>query len=222
MPGDEAQAGAATDATFWRRMAARSPLELLLVTPLVTLPLSALLVFTVGGEIDAAALGLVEVEWTRDDGRLDRKHYFYFDFWLTWVLLTAPGIVNLVVVWWLRHELVYVRGAAVMALALALLRTFVVPVAAMVWLTAEVIDEGGLLLLIPIGEAGDPSGPSPLFATLSLLTTAWTGGLGMWLVTLGVWQAYEPLMARFLPNVPPPRDRFPDEPRRWTGFARRR
>ena len=65
----------------WR---SRSPFQWLLITPLFALPVSALLVFTVGGALDGQALGLVEVEWVRESGRLDRVHYFYFDFWLTW------------------------------------------------------------------------------------------------------------------------------------------
>ena len=44
----------------------------------------------------------------------------------------------------------------------------------------------------------------------------------MWLVTVGLWLAYEPLMERFLPNVMPPHDRHPDEATRWGGFLSRR
>ena len=205
----------------WRGMGAYSPFQLILVTPVVTLPLSVLLLFTVGGVVNASALGLVEVEWTRDAGRLDRTHYFYFDFWVAWLLLTVPGVVNLLVARWLVHDLPYVRGAAVLALTLALLRTFVVPLASIVWLSASVIGDGGLLIRVPINE-GAGFAPSSLQATVLLMTTAWTGGLGMWLLTLGVWLAYAPLMERFLPNVTPPHDRHPDEPPPWGAFLGRR
>ena len=215
--------GAETTSTIgklWSRLGARSPLELIMLTPVVTLPLSALLIFTVGGALDVSALGLVEKEWTRDAGRLDRTHYFYFDFWVTWLLLTGPGVVNLLVARWLFHELTYVRLAAGISLVLALLRTFVVPLASIVWLSASVIGDAGLLIRIPIGEQGDPSRPTALLATLRLLTTAWTGGLGMWLVTVALLYSYEPLMARFWPSLQPPRE--PDEPRTWGRLPGRR
>ena len=205
----------------WRGMGAYSPFQLTLATPVVTLPLTALLLFTFGGEVDASALGLVEKEWTRSPGRIDRTHYFYFDFWSTCLLMTGPGVLNLLVARWLLHDLPYVRGAAALALTLALLRTFLVPLASIVWLSASVVGDAGLLVRVPINEGGGYA-PSSLQATLRLLTTAWTNGLGMWALTLGVWLAYEPLMERFLPNLAPPHDRTPDEPRRWTGFLTRR
>ena len=207
---------------LWRRLRDRSPFEWLLVTPILTLPLSALLLFVVGGAIDAGALGLVEVEWTREGGRLDRTHYFYFDFWVIWGLLTAPGIVNLLVVRWLPHELPYVRITAWLASVLALLRTFVVPVASILWLTGELAGDGDLLLRVPVSEARASSDPSVSFATLSLLLTAWMGGLGTWLLTLGIWRVYDPLMDRFFPGVAPPREESQGEPGRWGGFFQRR
>ncbi len=202
-------------------MGAYSPLQLLLVTPLVTAPLSALLLFTVGGEVDAGALGLVEKEWTRTPGRIDRTHYFYFDFWITLLLLSGPGVLNLLVFRWLLHDLPYVRGAAALGLTLALLRTFVVPLGSIVWLLASVVTEAGLLIRVPINEGGGFA-PSPLQATFSLLTTSWTSGLGMWLLTLGLWLAYEPFMDRFLPGVLPPHERNPSETSRWMGWLDRR
>lgn len=202
----------------WR---SRSPFQWLLITPIFALPVSALLVFTVGGALDGQALGLVEVEWTREGGRLDRTHYFYFDFWLTWGLLTAPGAVNLAVVRWLSHELTYVRITAVLAVVLALLRTFVAPVASILWLSGDVIGEAGTLLRIPVSEARTSSEPAPAFAAWSLLLTAWMGGLGMWVLTLGIWQAYAPLMDRFFPHLAPPREAFQGEEGRWGGFFRR-
>lgn len=202
----------------WRQ---DSPFSLLLLTPVFTLPLAALLLFTVGGEIDAQALGLVEAEWVKEGLRLDRFHYFYFDFWQTWALLTAPGVVNLGVVWWFRYDLAYVRISTGLALVLALLRTFIVPLAATLWVTGDLIDVEGLILRIPIAEEGDPTWPSPTQARLSMLITAWIGGLGMWVVTAAVWYAYEPLMARFLPRMKPPWERGEGEAGRWSGFARR-
>ena len=64
--------------------------------------------------------------------------------------------------------------------------------------------------------------PSPGLARIRILTTAWFGGIAMWVLTLAVWQFYEPLMARFRPDLTPPRARRPDEPRSWGGFYRRR
>ena len=201
-------------------MGAYSPLQLLLVTPLLTAPLTALLMFTVSGEVDAGSLGLIEKEWTRTPGRIDRTHYFYFDFWMTLLILSGPGLLNLLVVRWLFHDLPYVRGAAALSLTLALLRTFVVPLGSIVWLLANVVTDAGLLIRVPINEGGGFA-PSSLQATFSLLATSWTSGLGMWLVTLGVWLAYDPLMERFLPNVSPQHERSPAEAKRWTGFLNR-
>ena len=215
------QAGETAAWRFVREWRRRSPFPFLLVTPVVTLPLTALLILTLGGDVDGGALGLVEVEWVRESGRLDRVHYFYLDFWRTWALLTAPGIVNLLVVWWLTDRLTYARIAAGLALVLAVLRTFVVPVAATLWLNADLIDGAGPLLRIPIADEGDPTWPSPTQAKLGLLTTVWIGGLGMWLITLALWQAYEPVMARFFPRLEPPREQGEEEQRRWSGFARR-
>ena len=198
-----------------------SPFQLLLVTPLVTAPLTALLMFTVGGEVDAGALGLIEKEWTRTPGRIDRTHYFYYDFWVILLLLSGAGVLNLLVLRWLFHPLPYVRGAAALSLILALLRTLVVPLGSIVWQVANIVTETGLLIRVPINEGGGFA-PSSLQATFSLLTTSWTSGLGMWLVTLGLWLAYEPFMERFLPNVLPPHARSSAEPSRWSGFFNRR
>ena len=204
---------------FWRRVGGWSPLQWLLLTPVVTLPLSALLVLTVGGDLGGASLGLVEMEWTKENRQLDRTHYFYYDFWLTWALLTAPGVLNLLVARWLFHELTYVRLAAGIGLVLAVLRTFIVPVASMVWISADILNhDTGLLIRVPVGEAGRQIDPSPLEATLTLLVTAWTAGLGMWILTFAIWQAYEPLMARFFPRLAPPRERSEGEPKGWSGF----
>lgn len=205
--------------SIWRRVEGWSPLQWLLVTPVATLPLSALLVLTVGGDLSGESLGLVEVQWTKQAGQLDRTHYFYYDFWLTWALLTAPGVLNLLVARWLFHELTYVRLAAGLGLVLALLRTFIVPVASMVWISADILNhDTGLLIRVPVGEAGRQIDPSPLEATLTLLVTAWTAGLGMWILTFAIWQGYEPLMARFFPRLAPPRERSEGEPKGWGGF----
>lgn len=203
----------------WRWMGGWSPLQWLLATPVVTLPLSALLVFTVGGDLGGESLGLVEMEWTKSAGQLDRTHYFYYDFWLTWGLLAAPGAANLLVARWLFHELTYVRLAGGIGLVLALLRTFIVPVVSMVWVSADVIGhDTGPLIVVPVGEAGRHSDPSPLEATFTLLFTAWTAGLGMWLLTFAFWQGYEPLMARFFPALAPPRERSEGGQRSWSGY----
>ena len=207
---------------LWHSLATRSPFQLLLMTPIVTVPLSALLLFTLGAEVDADALGLAEKEWTRSGRGIDRTHYFYFDFWRTWLLLMGPGVLNLLVAPWLFRDFTYARVAGALALTLALLRTFVVPLASIAWFSASVIGDAGLLIRVPIG-VGTLSGisPSPVLATIRLLTTAWTAGLAMWLLTLGVWLAFAPLMERFLPHLAP-RQRLPGEPTSWGGYLGRR
>ena len=194
----------------------QSPFAWLVVTPLVTAPLSAVLLFAFGDALDATALGLPL--WRNES---IPASVYYFDFWPTLLLLTTPGLLNLLVAPWLFRDLTYERMAGALALTLALLRTFVVPLAAIIWFSASVVGDAGLLIRVPINEGGGYA-PSTLTATFRLLTTAWTSGLWMWLVTVGLWLAYEPLMERFLPNVMPPHDRHPDEATRWGEFLGRR
>ena len=217
---------AGTDATLIgglrSRLGARSPLAWILLTPLATLPVSGALLFTVGGAVDAEALGLTEREWVRFGGRFDRVNYFYFDFRVTCALLMGPGLLNLAAALWLFHGLTYVRAAAALALALALLRTFAAPLAAILFSSADLLTGAGLLIRVPIGESGVDSDPSAQLAMFRLVGPVWAGGLALWLVTFGAWWAYEPLTARFRPGWQAPRERGEGEPRSWGGFIARR
>ncbi|HCV00751.1 MAG TPA: hypothetical protein DGL25_06065 [Dehalococcoidia bacterium] len=205
-----------------QQWAERSPFTWILATPLVTLPLSGLLLFTVGGTVDAEALGLTEQEWVKVGERLDRVNYFHFDFWSTCGLLLGPGLLNLVVALWVFHPLTYVRTASLLALLLALLRTFVVPLAAILLSPTDLLSSEGLIIRVPIEESGLRSDPSSELAIFRLLGVAWAGGLAMWIVTAVAWKAYEPLMARFQPHLTPPRERHTGEPSKWGGFLSRR
>lgn len=207
------------------RVKKRSPFLWIIVAPVVTLPLSALLLFTLGGEHNAEALGLPPGDLCRFENHIAQTCFYYFDFWRTWLLLAIPGVFNLLVVLWLLQRNGYVRFAAIVALVLALLRTFIVPVATVVVSQFDVINMGDLLLRVEIlatGAIGDVTSPSEGIAIRRLLTAAWIGGAVMWGLTVVVWQAYEPLMARFWRSLDPPGGPRPDAPPRWTGFLGRR
>ncbi|MXZ89708.1 MAG: hypothetical protein F4Z07_12850 [Dehalococcoidia bacterium] len=209
------------------RLINRSPFQVLLITPILTLPLSAILLFALAGELDARALGLPEREYRSlirgDPGT--SVNFFYFDFWVVWLLLMLPGVVNLVPALWFLHRLAYVRVGAALALLVGALRSFLVPLLAVAIGSAEVISEPKLVLQIPLEESGlvlNPTGDLADVAKIRMLTTAWTAGLVMWLVTFGLYHGFEPLMARFAPNLEPLRKRQAGEPRSWGGFLDRR
>ena len=202
----------------------RSPLVWILVTPVATLPLSALLLFTLGGEHDANALGLPAGDLCRFQGHIAQTCFYYFDFWRTGLLLAAPGALNLLVALWLLDRNGYVRVAAAVALVLAVVRTLVVPLATVAVSQFDVIDVGGLLLRVEVEATGmfiDVTSPSEGVAIRRLLTAAWIGGAVLWGVSAVVWQAYEPLMAQFWRSLDPPGGPRPNTPPRWTGFLRR-
>lgn len=210
---------------FLQWLRTRSPFVWVLVTPVVTLPLSALLLLTLGGEHEAAALGLPQNELCRFDGLLAQTCTYYFDFWRTWLLLAIPGAFNLLVLLWALHRNGYVRLAAVIALVLALVRSLVVPVAAIGVSHFALFSEAGLYFqgeVIAGGGVGDIDPPSAERALRQLLTAAWIGGGVAWVVTLVVWQVYEPFMARYWRTLEPPWGPRPEEPKRWTGFLHRR
>ena len=207
------------------RIAKRSPLLWIMVTPVVTLPLSALLLFTLGGEHDANALGLPAGDLCKFQGHIAQTCFYYFDFWRTGLLLAAPGVLNLAVALWLLYRNGYVRVAAVVALTLAVVRTLIVPMATVVIAQFDVLSDGGLLLRVEVEATGsfiDVNSPSDAVAIRRLLTAAWIGGAMMWGVTAVVWLAYEPLMASFWRGLEPPSGPRLDAPKRWTGFLRRR
>ena len=209
----------------WTRTRTRSPFLWIALTPAATAPLSLLLLWTLGGEHDAAALGLPAGELCRFQGNIAQTCFFYFDFWRTWALLAIPGALNLLAALWLLNRNGYVRVAAGVALALGLARSLVVPLAAVAISQFDLISDGGLYYRVEIaaaGAIGDISAPSEGRALRQLLTAAWIGGGVAWAATVVVWRLYEPLMARFWGSLAPPWGPRPEEPRRWTGFQGRR
>ena len=203
----------------------RLPFFWISVTPVVTLPLSALLLFTVGGEHEAEALGLPAGDLCKFDGMIAQTCFYYFDYWRTWLLLALPGLVNLLVLLWFLNRNGYVRVAATAALVLGLARSLVIPLAALAVAQFDVIDDGGLWLRVEIAARGmvtDIDPPTVNLAVRQLLFTVWIAGAVMWVLTVALWRAYEPLMARYWRNLDPPGGPRPDQPPRWTGFLSRR
>ncbi len=208
----------------WLR--ARQPFVWVTITPVVTVPLSALLLYTVGGEHTASVLGLPAGDLCRFEGHIAQKCFYYFDFWRTWLLFAIPGaVLNLGVVLWLLKGNSYVSVAAIVALLLGLVRSLVIPMAAVAVSQFDVFDDVGLWLRVEIVARGvtvDVESPSTNLAIRQLLIAAWAGGAIMWVLTVGVWRAYEPFMARFWRGIEPPGGPRPDQPPRWTGFHGRR
>lgn len=209
----------------WSWVKRRLPFLLITVTPLATAPLAALLLFTAGGEHEAAALGLPEGDLCKFDGFIAQKCFYYFDFSRTWLLLAAPGALNLLAALWFLNHNGYVRVAAVVALTLGLVRTLIVPIATIALSQIDVVSDGGLFLRIEVEATGvitEINSPTEGTAIRRVLTTAWVGGAVFWGVTVAVWRAYEPLMARFWRHLDPPGGPRLDAPPRWTGFLKRR
>lgn len=82
----------------------RSPFLWLVLTPLLTAPLSLVLIFGFAEALDARSLGLPT---TRMEANLQATLYYY-DFWPTWLLLTIAGLPNLLVALWFLHRSGYV------------------------------------------------------------------------------------------------------------------
>lgn len=208
----------------WSR--ARLPFLWITVSPVATLPLCALLLFTLGGEHTASALGLPAGDLCRFEGHIAQKCFYYLDYWRTWLLFAIPGVVvNLGVLLWLLNRNGYVRVAAVTAFLLALVRSLIIPMAAIAISQFDVVDDMGLWLRVEIAARGlivDIESPSTNLAIRQALTAAWAGGAVMWVLTIALWRAYEPLMARFWRSVEPPDGPRPGDPPRWTGFLGRR
>ena len=199
----------------------QSPFAWLVVTPLVTAPLSALLLFTFGDALDATALGLPL--WRNES---IPASVYYFDFWPTLLLLTTPGLLNLLVVLWFFQPNGYVRVAAGLALVLALVRTFGV-LLFYFWISQSdlISHEGGLLMRLEVEGTGlfAGGGRPPLDAAkFRLLATMWLYGSIVWAATLAMWGLYNLVMDRFLPDFKPPHRRRPGEPRSWGGVFDRR
>ena len=203
----------------------RSPFLWITLSPIVSLPISAALVVAFGGEHSASELGLPAGDLCRFEGLIAQACFYYFDFWRTGLLLAIPGAVNLGVLLWLFNRNGYVRVATIVALLLGLARSLVIPLAAISASQFDVVSDGGLWFRVEIAARGifvDIESPSTNLAIRQLLTTAWVGGAVMWLLTVALWRAYEPLMARFWESLEPPSGPRPGTPPRWSGFLRRR
>ena len=200
-----------------RWTARRSPLVVLLVTPLVTAPISAVLVFGFSETIDAGVLGLPRF---REEGPFPATN-FYFDFWPTWLLLIGPGFLNLLVALWLFQRNGYVRVAAALALVVAAIRIFVVPVLYFSFGQSDIIShDGGRLMRMEVENTGFLLGraPTPEIARLQLLVNVWLHGAYAWGATIALAGLFNLLMDRIWPGLKPPRQREPGEPRSWGGF----
>ena len=204
-----------------RWTARRSPLVVLLFTPLVTAPISAVLVFGFSETIDPRVLGLPRI---REEGPFPATN-FYFDFWPTWLLLIGPGFLNLLVALWLFQRNGYVRVAAALALGVAAIRVFVVPLLYFSFGQSDIIShEGGRLMRMEVENTGFLLGraPTPEIARLQLLVNVWLHGAYAWGATIALAGLFNLLMDRIWPRLKPPRKRQPGEPRGWGGFLERR
>ena len=203
----------------WGRVARQSPLAWLLVTPVLTVPLSALLAFVFAEDVNAGALGLPI--WRNDaiPARL-----YYFDFWPLYLLLTGPGVLNLLVVLWAFQRNSYVRVAAGVGLVVAFVRSFVVVLVFFAIAQSDVIShQGDLLIRMEVEQRGIISlNHSPETALLRLLSTTWLFGAFAWGVSFLVWGLYNLAMDRLLPDLTPPKPRQARGLRSWGGFFERR
>ena len=203
-----------------RWFAKRSPLAWPLVTPVLTVPLSALLVFAFAQDLDAPSLGLPIWRNEAVPARL-----YYFEFWPTYLLLTGPGVLNLLVVLWAFQRNGYVRVAAGVGLVVAIVRSFVVVLVFFAIAQSDVIShEGGLLIRMEVENRGIISldDHSPGTALLRLLSTTWLFGAYAWGGSLLVWGLYNLAMDRLLPDLKPPKPSRAREPTSWGGFFERR
>ena len=209
----------------WNWLKRRLPFLVVTVSPLLTVPLGALLLLWLGGEREAEALGLPPGDLCRFEGHIAQTCFYYFDFWRTGLLLAAPGALNLLAALWFLNRNGYVRVAAVVALVLGVARTLIVPLATIAVSQIDVVSDGGLFFRVEVEAAGvvrDVTSPSEGRAVRQVLTAVWVGGAVFWGITVLVWRAYEPLMARYWRNLDPPGGPRLDAPPRWTGFLRRR
>lgn len=205
----------------WHWAGRRSPLALLVVSPILTAPLTAILVFGFARELNARELGLPV--WRNE---LIPATLHYFDFWPTALLLIGPGLVNLLVVLWFFQRNGYLRVAAALGLVVALARTVgVLLVFFAISQSDLIVHEGQLLMRIEVERTGflalEPRA-SPREALVRLVLTVWLVGAFAWGPSVLAWGLYNLVMDRFLPHLKPPQMRRPGEPRSWASFFERR
>lgn len=206
---------------WWRWIWDHSPLAWLVLSPVVTAPLSALLLFGFAEQLNARELGLPI--WRNE---VIPASLHYFDFWRTFLLLTVPGLVNLLVVLWFLHRNGYMRIAAAVALVVALVRTFGVVFLFFIMTPSDLIThEGQWLMRLEVERTGlqalEPRA-SPEVAILQLLATVWLFGAFAWGPSVAIWGLYNLVMDRFLSHLKPPRRQQPGEQRSWASFFERR
>ncbi len=202
-------------------MGRHSPLALLVVTPMVTAPLTAVLVFGFARELSARELGLPI--WRNE---LIPATLHYFDFWPTALLLIGPGVLNLLVVLWFFQRNGYMRVAAAIALVLALVRT--VGVLFLFFAIAQsdlIFHDGQLLMRIEVERTGflalEPRA-SPREALVRLPLMMWLFGAFAWGPSVLAWGLFNLVMDRFLPHMKPPQGRPTGASPNWGGFFERR
>ena len=127
----------------------RSPFRWITVTPIVTLPLSAFLVYQFGGEHDPAELGLPPGELCHLVG-VPKRCFVYYDFWRTALLFLLPGSINLLALLWVFSGHSYLRLAAVCAFVVGLLRVSVVPLATIAISQFEIFSADELYLRVEV------------------------------------------------------------------------
>jgi len=201
----------------WRWMGRRSPLTVLVVSPILTAPLTAILVFGFARELNARELGLPV--WRNE---LIPATLHYFDFWPTALLLIGPGFLNLLVVLWFFQRNGYLRIAAALGLVVALVRTVGVLLVFFAISQSDLIfHDGQLLMRIEVERTGflalEPRA-SPREALVRLVVTVWLFGAFAWGPSVLAWGLYNLVMDRFMPHLKPPEGRRPGEPRSWGGF----
>ena len=205
----------------WRWIGTRSPLAWVVLTPVLTAPLTAVLVFGFARELNARELGLPV--WRNE---IIPATLHYFDFWPTALLLIGPGLLNLLVVLWFFQRNGYMRIAAAIALVVALLRTVGVLFVFFAISQSDLIfHDGQLLMRIEVERTGflalEPRA-SPREALVRLVLTMWLFGAFAWGPSVLLWGLYNLVMDRFLPHLKPPRVRRAGEPRSWASFFERR
>ena len=205
----------------WRWMGSRSPLAWVVVTPVVTAPLTAILVFSLARELNARELGLPV--WRNE---LIPATLHYFDFWVTALLLIGPGLLNLLVVLWFFQRNGYIRVAAALALVVALIRTVGIMLLFFTFTPSDlIVHDGQLLMRIEAERPGllalEPRA-SPQEALVRLVLPMWLFGAFAWGPSVLIWGLYNLVMERLAPHLTPPRSQQAGDPRSWGGFFSRR
>ena len=205
----------------WRWIGSRSPLALLVVSPVLTAPLTAILVFGFARELSARELGLPV--WRNE---MIPATLHYFDFWPTALLLIGPGLLNLLVVLWFFQRSGYMRVAASLGLVVALVRTVGVLFVFFAISQSDIImHEGQVLMRIEVERTGflalEPRA-TPREALVRLVLTVWLFGAFAWGPSVLAWGLFNLVMDKFLPHLKPPQGRQLGEPRNWGNYLGRR